>query len=184
MWPFGDPHASEREFERVAVRVPNPLGDQILATPALQGIRERYAAAHITGYGPQSAADLYDGGPWFDEFLTVDRRGGSWAGAKQLRQRNFDACILLTGSFRTAVVPWLARIPHRYGYRWSGRTPLLTGHWRRPRPGGKKGSYPTKTYFLDLVAKLGAKGGGRVDLPLSVAAERLSEQWLVRQPAA
>ena len=29
---------------------------------------------------------------------------------------------------------------------------------RRPRPGGKKAPYPTKFYFLDLVAQIGCDG--------------------------
>ncbi len=180
MWPLSDKRIQEREFERIVVRVPNWMGDQILATPALAALRARYPAARIFGHGSSNAALLYEGGPWFDGFLASPKREGVRGQARALRPHRFDACVLLSGSFRTALVPLLARIPHRIGYRWSGRTPLLTAHWTRPRPGGKKAPYPTKLYFLDLVAKLGATGAGRVTLPLTPAAARLGEEWLAR----
>jgi heptosyltransferase-2 len=178
MWPLPDRRIADREFERLLVRVPNWLGDQILATPALSAVRARYPRAHVTGHGSENARLLYEGGPWFDDFLVTSRREGPLAQARAVRRGSYDACLLLTGSFRTALVPFLARVPHRIGYRWSGRTPLLTAHWRRPRPGGKKAPYPTKLYFLDLVAKLGARGEGRVTLPLTEEARRKGEAWL------
>ena len=164
MWLFTDKKIADREFKRIVIRVPNWLGDQIMATPALQAVRERYPDAHITGHGGRGAQLLFDGGTWFDDFIVTPRRESAFKQARLLRRGRFDACLLLTGSLRTAIPPFLARIPHRIGYRWSGRRPLLTAHWFRPRPGGKRAPYPTKLYFLDLVAKLGARGGGRVRL--------------------
>jgi len=181
MWPFSDARIAEREFERIVVRVPNPLGDQIMATPALVALRERYPGAHLAGYGTKAAGMLYDGAEWFDDFFVVGRRESALQKARMLKERRYDACILLSGSFRTALPPFLAGIPHRIGYRWSGRTALLTAHWPRPRPGGKRQPYPTKHYFLDLVAKLGAKGGGRVRLPLTDGERDLTTAWLEQE---
>ena len=185
MWPFSDSKIAEREFERLVVRVPNWLGDQIMATPALDAIRRRYPNAHIAGHGSRGAEMLYAGSEWFDSFLVSEKRDPSRAQAKLLKQGNFDACLLLTGSFRTAIPPFLARIPHRIGYRWSGRTPLLTAHWHRPRPGGKKAPYPTKYYYIDLVAKIGAdQPGERVHLPLRPEVVAKSDEWLAGQGIA
>jgi heptosyltransferase-2 len=178
MWPLTDPRIAEREFERIVVRVPNWLGDQIMATPALDAVRARYPRAHIAAHGGRGAQMLFEGGAWFDDFLVSGRREGARAQARLLEKGAFDACLLLTGSFRTALPPLLAGIPHRIGYRWSGRTPLLTAHWRRPRPGGRKAPYPTKLYFLDLVARLGASGGGRIHLPLTDASRARADAWL------
>lgn len=185
MWPFSDSKIAEREFERLVVRVPNWLGDQIMATPALDAIRRRYPNAHIAGHGSRAAEMLYSGSSWFDSFVVSEKRDSARAQAKLLREEKFDACLLLTGSFRTAVPPFLARIPHRIGYQWSGRTPLLTAHWHRPRPGGVKAPYPTKHYFIDLVAKLGATDPGpRVYLPLSDESAGKATEWLASQGIA
>jgi len=178
MWPFSDPQIADRTFERLVVRVPNWLGDQIMATPALDAVRKRYPHAHITCHGPDGARRLFLGAPWFDDYLVAGKREPAAEVARRLRAGRYDACLLLTGSFRSAVPPFLARIPHRIGYRWSGRTPLLTAHWKRPRPGGKKAPYPTKWYFLDLVAGLGAMGAGRVRLPLTPAQREAADRWL------
>jgi heptosyltransferase-2 len=181
MWPISDPRIAERDFRRLLIRVPNWLGDQILCTPALSAVRERYPKAEIVGHGGKGAFLLYRGGPWFDDFVVHGKEVSMLRQARELRPRGFDACLLLTGSFRTAAVAFLARIPHRIGYRWSGRTPLLTAHWHRPRPGGKKAPYPTKLYFLDLVARLGAKGGGRVTIPLTEGDRKSADDWFRSQ---
>jgi len=184
MWPFSDPRIAERDFSRIVVRLPNWLGDQIMATPALDAIRARYPEAHIAAHGGRGAQMLFEGGSWFDEFLVSGQRDEARVQAALLRQGRFQACLLLTGSLRTALPPFLARIPHRIGYRWSGRTPLLTAHWRRPRPGGRKAPYPTKLYFLDLVEKLAARGSGRVHLPLTDACRDKADAWLEKQGIA
>jgi len=181
MWPLSDKRIAERDFGRIVVRVPNWLGDQIMATPALTAVRKRYPGAHIAAHGPGGAKLLYEGAGWFDEFLVSGRRDPLFRQARLLKEGRFDACLLLTGSFRTAVPPLLAGIPHRIGYRWSGRTLLLTAHWHRPRPGGRKAPYPTKHYFLDLVQKLGAKETGRVRLPLTDSCRGKLHQWLASQ---
>jgi len=177
MWPFPDSRIAERDFARIIVRVPNPLGDQIMATPALDAVRKRYPRAFIAAHGTPAARQLYAGMDWYDDFLVSGRRDPALRQARLLREGRFELCLLLTGSFRTAVPPALARIPHRVGYRWSGRTPLLTAHWPRPKPGGKRQPYPTKSYFLDLVAKLGATGGGRVHLVLTDEERERGAAW-------
>lgn len=178
---------AERDFARIVVRVPNPLGDQIMATPALDALRKRYPRAFIAGHGTDVARQLYAGMDWHDEFLVTGRREGSWRQAAVLRKGRFDLCVLLTGSFRSAVPPFLARIPHRAGYRWSGRSLLLTSRWPRPKPGGKAQPYPTKQFYLDLVAKLGATEGGRARLALTGdekarAAAWMKEEGLLEEP--
>jgi heptosyltransferase-2 len=178
MWPFSDRKIAERSFERIVIRVPNPLGDQIMATPALRAIRERYPKAHIAGHGGGVARAIYSGAEWFDDFIVSGRREPTGKVAAQLREGGYDACLLLTGSFRSALPPFLARIPTRFGYRRSGRTPLLTAHYPRPKPGGQRAAYPTKQYYLDLVSHLGAKGGGRASLPLSDEDRERTSEWL------
>ncbi len=178
MWPLPDRKIATREFERLLLRVPNWLGDQVMATAAIAAVRARYAATRITGLGAESARLLYAGAGWFDDFLVAKNRDNPLHLAGRLRPLRFDACLLLAGSFRSALPPFLARIPHRIGYRRSGRTPLLTAHWARPRPEGKRAPYPTKRFYLDLVEKLGARGGGRVRLGFDEGSREMCEGWM------
>ena len=117
---------------------------------------------------------------FFNDFLVSGRREKGVVVARQLKAGNFDACILLTGSLRTAWPVFLARIKHRIGYRRSGRTPLLTAHWPRPRvgEGGKKAPYPTKLLYLDLAKKLGADGDGPLKLGVSARDNEIVAAWM------
>jgi heptosyltransferase-2 len=162
---------------RIVVRVPNPLGDQIMATAALDALRRRFRDAHIAGHGTDIARQLYAGMDCFDDFFVTGRRESAWKQARMLRRGRFDLCLLLTGSFRSALPPFLARIPRRVGYKWSGRSLLLTDRWPRPRPGGKAQPYPTKQFYLDLVAKLGAVEGGRIRLALTDEEKTRAAAW-------
>ena len=164
--------------------MPNPLGDQIMATPALDAVRARYPSAHIAAHGTPTARKLYAGGAWYDEFIVCGRRESPLSQARRLKEGDFDLCLLLTGSFRTAVPPFLARIPHRVGYRWSGRTAMLTAHRERPRTGGERQPYPTKHYFLDLIRLLGCEGSGRVRLSLTDHEKQRTDEWLAREKIA
>jgi heptosyltransferase-2 len=181
VWPFSDPRIGERDYRRIVIRVPHPLGDAVMATPALHAMRDRYPDAHIALHGRDVARQLYSGLTCFDEFLCFEKHEPFRDQVRTLRERDFELCVLLTGSFRTALPPFRARIPHRLGYRRSARTFMLTAHRRRPRPGGKKAPYPTKLYYLDLIAMLGAKSGGRVRLAVTREDEAAAAEWLRRQ---
>jgi len=169
------------EASRIVVRVPNPLGDQIMATAALDALRKRFAKAHIAGHGGATAGQLYAGMDCFDEFIVTGRRESVWHQAHLLRRGRFDLCVLLTGSFRSALPPFLARIPRRAGYKWSGRSLLLTERWPRPKPGGKAQPYPTKRFYLDLVAKLGATEAGRSRLVVTAEEQTRAALWMDRE---
>jgi heptosyltransferase-2 len=45
--------------------------------------------------------------------------------ARELRSRHYDRAIVLPNSFKSALIPWLARIPLRTGYVGEFRYPLL-----------------------------------------------------------
>jgi heptosyltransferase-2 len=169
------------EPSRIVVRVPNPLGDQIMATAALDALRKRFPKAWIAGHGSGIARQLCAGMDCFDEFLVSGRKESAWRQAALLRKGRFDLCVLFTGSFRSALPPFLARIPRRVGYRWSGRSLLLTERWPRPRPGGKAQPYPTKQFYLDLVAKLGATEAGRARLALTEEETSRAAAWMKRE---
>jgi heptosyltransferase-2 len=170
-----------KDFARIVVRVPNPLGDQIMATPALDALRKRFPKALLAGHGTDIARQLYAGMDCFDSFLVTARRESVWKQARMLRGGRFELCVLLAGSFRSALPPFLARIPHRVGYRWSGRSLLLTERVPRPKPGGKAGPYPTKQFYLDLVARLGATEAGRARLALTDEERSRASAWMKKE---
>ena len=132
---------------RLVVRMPNWLGDVVMALPALAAIRAAYpdvflAVAAIPSLAPILAEGI-DGRP--QQVVTIDGSGE----AARLREGQFGAAILLTNSFRTA---WAARqsgIPERWGYAASGRRLLLTRALTRPR------RVHQSEYYLALLRGLG-----------------------------
>lgn len=120
-----------RDVARVYVRMPNWVGDVVMATPFLRAVRAAWPAARVTlGLRGWSAATLA-GTRLADELWTLDRGesrpfGGLGDYVRRLRAGRFDVALLLTNSLGTALAPALARIPVRAGYDGDGRYPLLT----------------------------------------------------------
>ena len=46
--------------------------------------------------------------------------------SKDLKKHNYSSAIILTNTFKSAIIPWLARIPERIGYKKELRSFLLT----------------------------------------------------------
>ncbi|HET7695591.1 MAG TPA: lipopolysaccharide heptosyltransferase II [Vicinamibacterales bacterium] len=133
---------------RLIVRVPNWLGDAVMALPALGAVRRAFEGRTVIVAAPAPVAPLFEertpAAP--DEILTLDRDRE----VEQLRAARGDALLLLTNSFGSG---WAARrsgVPERWGYRASGRGLLLTRSVPRP-----KGTVHQIEYYLALARGLG-----------------------------
>ena len=116
--------------KHILVLLPNPLGDAVLCTPALRRLREHFPEAHITLLGKKSVCDCLRGTRLADELMDYGSHRLSGFGlfktAKWLRNFGFDSVILLTNSFRSALLVKLAKISRRIGYDRDGRGWLLS----------------------------------------------------------
>jgi heptosyltransferase-2 len=111
------------------VRVPNWIGDAVLARPALESLRGNYPKSEIWLLANDWVKELFEkNGPWDDVLPLGDIRGprAFVRLARRLKDHHFDAGLLLTNSFSSALLFRLARFPERWGYRRDGRAPLLT----------------------------------------------------------
>ena len=145
------------EIGRLVIRAPNPLGDAIMALPAMAALRAAFPRAHLIVAAVPAVAPLFEEitqvAP--NEMIVADKRRE----AVQLREANAEATVLLTNSFRTA---WVARrggITQRWGYRAHARSLLLTRAIRRPRR-----RLHQSEYYLHLVRELGVAAPG-IDQP-------------------
>jgi lipopolysaccharide heptosyltransferase II len=144
---------------KILVRVPNWVGDAVMAIPALETIRRTHANDEICLLARPFVTDLLSGQPFADRILPYDFRGShrGWLGreklAAELRKEQFHVAVLLQNAFEAAWLAWRAGIPERIGYARDARGPLLTKAIRVPQEGEipKHESH----YFLELLHRAG-----------------------------
>lgn len=141
---------------KIAILLPNWIGDVVMATPTLRAIHKRYGArgevAHVLR---PIAAKVLAGTRWADEAFLYDRRSENpdhrgLALLRRLRAWEPDAMVLLTNSLWAGAVAWLAGAPLRVGYVRNGRGPLLSTPLLPPRENGQLIPVSAIDYYLEL----------------------------------
>ncbi len=153
---------------RVLVVCPSWVGDVVMATPALRLIRAKLRGAYIGLLVRPGLDEVLAGSDLFDE-IHVDRARGLMGPkrvAARIRPRRYDAALLFTNSFSTALITRLAFIPRRVGYDRDARGMLLTDRVPLPRaavggvnsPEGSSATYarcvPMVDYYLHAARRL------------------------------
>ena len=116
-------------IHRILVHGPNWIGDAVMCTPALDGIRRIFSSADITLLARPAVAQLLKDHASLDRMIVCDQHAGLLEMlrlVRTLQARNFDLAVLFPNAFRAAFLAFLARIPRRYGYAMDGRSFLLT----------------------------------------------------------
>jgi heptosyltransferase-2 len=108
---------------KIAVFLPNWIGDVVMATPAFAAVREHFSSAEIFAVGRPYVRDVLAGAPWFNDFLSSESLFGT---IRSLRGQRPELAILFTNSFRSAFQAWLGGCRRRIGYARDGRSWLLT----------------------------------------------------------
>lgn len=150
-------------LRRVLVRLPNPLGDAVMATPALRALRAGLPEAEIHLQGGAHYEGLLRGLESFDAFHPVRGRGlaALRERARTLREIGFDAALILPDSPRTALDAFLARIPRRIGYaRDPIRRRLLSEPLEPPLERGRRVPISMVERYLLPVRTLGLRDAG------------------------
>jgi heptosyltransferase II len=167
---------------KIAVFLPNWLGDLAMATPTLRAMRRHFGPqAHIVGILRPYLADVLAGTDWLDEqwFFNPrakDRALRSLAVARRMRAKHFDMAVLLTNSFRTALLAWLGRANERIGYVQYGRGLLLTGKLYPRRIGRRLAPMPMVASYLEVARALGCEDlSPRLELTTVEADQRSAE---------
>jgi heptosyltransferase-2 len=118
--------------ERILIVAPSWVGDAILSEPLVAVLREPLEEPIVDVLAPPWCAPVYARmrgiarmieSPFDHGELGLARRR---ALARELRRNSYTRCFILPNSFKSALVPWLARIPRRIGYAGEARAPLLT----------------------------------------------------------
>lgn len=148
-------------LRRLLVVLPNWVGDVVLASPVLAALRAHFADTRIAYLLRAPLRPLVAGAGWHDEEIVwpaargVNRLIGPVQLAQNLRARRFDAVLLLTNSFRSALIAWMAGVHRRVGYARDGRSLLLTDRVRPLRRDGEFVPSPITPAYARLAEQLG-----------------------------
>lgn len=126
---------------RLLVKMPNWVGDCVMATPALAILKKMIPDVEIHALVRPSVAGILEDNPHISHIIAENDRELSPPAMARLRDARYDAIALMTNSLRSA---WLARklkIPVRIGFNREGRGLLLTHKipfrpldWQSPTP--------------------------------------------------
>lgn len=154
--------------EKIIIRMPNWIGDLVMATPVLSDIRKAFPKAHITAMSRSPICDLLKEDRDIDELFcfskvsSFGRRSEKRDIIEKIRRGKYDLGILLTHSFSSAWWFWLGKVQRRLGYQGNGRGFLLSD--KRPLPKTVHEQHLVNTYKM-LLEPLG--------IPLSDTKPRL-----------
>lgn len=105
----------------------NWIGDAIMSMPALQAWRRAHPSARLTLLVKQPLAPLWrmhDAG--HDVVAVEDQWAAMRHASREIRTERVRRAVIFPNSFRSALVPFLARVPERVGRCGQWRRLLLT----------------------------------------------------------
>lgn len=159
------------DAQNILVRGTNWIGDVIMTLPAMAAIRRSFPRAKISVLVKPWVADIFSLCSDVDEVIIYQSPGvhkgigGLLRLAGELRERKFDAAILLQNAIEPAIIACLSGIPIRAGFNSDGRGPLLTHSVKRTRAVRQIHQID---YYLEMVKTLGCQDG-RQDFHLTLS---------------
>lgn len=129
--------------------MPNWIGDFVMATPVLEGLKEKFPKSQITVICRGQTGELLHKHPHIDEIVTIDS-GKRFAPKttegkdliSELRKGGFDLGVVLPRSFSTAWVFSWGGVKEVIGFSGRGRWFLLSSSVKYP----KEGEHLVETY--------------------------------------
>ena len=167
--------------DTLIVRLPNWLGDTVMAVPALRALRAARPDARVALVGPWAA--LLAGQGLADVLVPYAH---SWSARlarwDEVRALAAAAAILLPSSFESALAAWYWKASRRVGFDAGGRRALLTDAIPTPAPR----EHQIDEYAL-IVGRLDVEVSDRVPRltpPADDAAERAAIRHLLAEAGA
>ena len=142
----------------VVVRMPNHLGDAVMALPAIKQLRESFSRVAVIA-ATRPVIELLANVPDIDDILALARAHSRWRQNDRdaLAAFNADCGILFNNSLRDAWNFWLSGVKNRYGASARWRAILLTEAFKLPRTscGRLTGAHHARIYSA-LAESVGA----------------------------
>jgi heptosyltransferase-2 len=129
---------------------PQWIGDAVMTEPLLRELHQR--GEQITVAALNWVAPVYQHMPSVAEVIELPFKHGKlqWSERRALARQwrgMFERAYVAPNSFKSALIPWLARIPERIGYHGESRYGLLTQRLPSPPRGERP---PMVDFYLAL----------------------------------
>ena len=118
-------------MNRILIIAPNWIGDAVMSQPLLVNLKTIYPQSQIDVLASPWVAPIYRACSEVHQVIEagLEHKQLQWGLrkqlAKQLELNQYDACFVLPNSFKSVLIPWLANIPLRIGYRGEMRFGLI-----------------------------------------------------------
>jgi len=172
---------------KIAVFLPNWIGDAVMATPALRALRDHYVDAEIFGVMRPYVGQVLEGLDLLDRtFLYAPRTKSPELKSRhltaELRKEHLDLAILFPNLLRTATLAWMSGANRRLGFSRDMRGLLLTDSLS---PKSRRIPHPAVNEYLRLVEHLGcSKLTHNTELAVTAQdQEALDQFWHNKNPA-
>lgn len=124
---------------KILIVMPSWIGDAIMSQPLLTRLRAKYPDARIDALATPWVEPVVLRMPEIDSVISspLKHKQLNWKGiktaAKELSKTQYDQVFVLPNSFKSALIPWLAKIPVRKGFLGECRWGLIN-NVMRPDP--------------------------------------------------
>ena len=137
----------------LAIRLPNWLGDTVMAEPTVRALRRAHPQARVLVAGPW--ATVFEGQGLADVLVTYPRAwAGRLAAADVVRRFAPDTAVVLPNSLESALAAWYWGAARRIGFDVGGRGVALTDTLPLPTP---------RRHQIDEYLLLAERGEGIVE---------------------
>lgn len=142
---------------KIVVRTPNWIGDSVLSLPVIHDLKRSLSETQIWIATHERVQDLFSSLDFIEGIISIKDSNDLRSlrkGAQKLKEHHFDIGLLLTNSFSSALLFFLAKIPQRWGYALDGRRILLT----KSTPIKNEGKiFHQVQFYQNLLSGLGIK---------------------------
>jgi heptosyltransferase-2 len=144
-------------MKRILIIAPNWIGDAVMSQPLLAHLKTIYPQSQIDVLASLWVAPIYRACSEVHQVIEarLEHKKLQWGLrkqlAKQLELNQYAACFVLPNSLKSALIPWLANIPFRIGYRGEMRFGLINLALDNP---SKVNRPPMANHYLALANAL------------------------------
>jgi heptosyltransferase-2 len=115
----------------ILIIAPNWIGDAVMTQPLLAALKDQYPESSIDVLASTWVAPIYRACSEVNHVIEAkfEHKQLQWGLRKKLAAeiaaKKYQACFVLPNSLKSAIIPWLANIPFRIGYRGELRFGLI-----------------------------------------------------------